>query len=133
MSIFALDANILSYMLREDVQVLSRLHTEQAKGNEFVIPPMAYYEVKRGLLAVGSVIRLHLYEEICRDFLVGAMGMSAWDEAARLYAAQRRHGRPLEDADLLIAAFCLVNGYTLITNNLKHFEMVDGLACINWK
>ncbi|MDR1686353.1 MAG: PIN domain-containing protein [Desulfovibrio sp.] len=133
MKTFALDADIISYMLRGDTQVLLRLHAEQDMGNEFGIPPMAYYEVKRGLLAVGSIIRLRLYEEICRDFSVGVMSTAAWDEAARLYARQRRRGRSLEDADLLIAAFCLVGGYILVTNNTKHFEMIDGLVCLNWK
>jgi predicted nucleic acid-binding protein len=73
MTVFALDANILSYLLRKDNRILSSLYTEQDKGNECVIPPLAYYEVKRGLLAVGSVVRLRLFEEMCRDFSIGKM------------------------------------------------------------
>jgi len=38
----------------------------------------------------------------------------------------------IEDADLLIAAQSLNRGYTLVTNNLKHFEGIDGLKLINW-
>jgi predicted nucleic acid-binding protein len=133
MTVFALDANIISYLLRNDKQVLANLRAEQDKGNECVIPPLAYYEVKRGLLAVNAIVRLRLFEEMCRDFPVGRMSTAVWDEAARLYAEQRRRGLPVGDADLFIAAFCLVGGYTLVTNNLKHFETIGGLVRTNWK
>jgi predicted nucleic acid-binding protein len=133
MSTLALDTNILSYILKKDEKVIARLHAEQDKGNECVIPPLAFYEVKRGLLSIGSRVRLRLFEDMCRDFTVGAMNTAAWDKAAQLYAIQRQRGSPVEEADIFIAAFCLVGGYTLVTNNTKHFEMFDGLDFINWK
>jgi predicted nucleic acid-binding protein len=133
MSIFALDTNILSYILKKDEKVISRLHAEQDKGHECVIPPLAYYEIKRGLLSVSSTVRLRLFEDMCRDFPVGTMDTKAWDKAAQLYAINRQSGSPVEEADIFIAAFCLIGGYTLVTNNTKHFEMFDGLDCTNWK
>jgi predicted nucleic acid-binding protein len=56
-----------------------------------------------------------------------------WDEASRVYAVQRRKGLSIEDADLFIAAFCLIGKYPLVTNNTKHFEQFEGLTCLNWK
>jgi len=38
----------------------------------------------------------------------------------------------IEDADLLIAVQCILNGYTLVTNNVKHFKDIDGLVIENW-
>jgi predicted nucleic acid-binding protein len=133
MKTYALDTNILSYILKKDENVILRLRTEQDKGHECVIPPLAYYEIKRGLLSVGSTVRLRLFENLCRDFIVGAMDTAAWDKAAHLYAIQRQCGVPVEEADIFIAAFCLVGGYTLVTNNTKHFEMFEGLDFTNWK
>jgi tRNA(fMet)-specific endonuclease VapC len=37
------------------------------------------------------------------------------------------------DADILIAAYCLVNDYTLVTNNTNDFNRIDGLKLVNWK
>jgi predicted nucleic acid-binding protein len=54
------------------------------------------------------------------------------EHAATVYAALRRSGRTVEDADILISAFCIVNGYTLVTNNTKHFADIDGLQLANW-
>ena len=41
-------------------------------------------------------------------------------------------GRPLEDADLQIAAICLAHDLTLVTGNVRHFERVPGLRVENW-
>ncbi len=133
MTTYALDTNILSYILKKDEKVTSRLHTELDRGHECVIPPLAYYEIKRGLLSVGSTVRFRFFENLCRDFTVGAMGIATWDKAAQLYAIQRQSGSPVEEADIFIAAFCLVGAYTLVTNNTRHFERFEGLQLTNWK
>ena len=36
------------------------------------------------------------------------------------------------DADILIAAFCLENDYTLVTNNTKDFVNIKGLLINDW-
>ena len=52
--------------------------------------------------------------------------------AAYIYAKLQKRGRLIEDADLLIAAYCIQNDYTLVTNNSKHFENIDTLQFVNW-
>ena len=61
------------------------------------------------------------------------MDEKVWDMASVLYVQTRKVGRPVGDADILIAAFCQVNGGTLVTNNLRHFEHIEGLKVVNWK
>lgn len=132
MTVYALDTNILSYILKKDSTVISRLHSKLDEGHECIIPPLAYYEIKRGLMAVGSTVRLRFFENLCRDFTVGTMGIATWDMAAQLYATQRQRGAPVGEADIFIAAFCLLENYTLVTNNTKHFEVFKGLSLSNW-
>ncbi len=50
----------------------------------------------------------------------------------RLKASLETQGIPLADADLLIAATCLVKCSLLVTGNLKHYERIDGLVLDNW-
>jgi len=130
--IYALDTNIVSYMLRQDKRVCERYLTESYDGHECVIPPVAYYEIKRGLLAANATAKARDFDALCQEFEIGEMNVQAWDEAAMLYAMHRQKGEPIEDADLFIAAFCIVNGYTLVTNNIKHFKDIDGLQLVNW-
>jgi len=35
-------------------------------------------------------------------------------------------------ADFLIVAFCMVDDYILITDNIKDFENIDELQFVNW-
>jgi len=129
---YALDSNIISYMLRKDKSVCEKYLAESADGHECIIPPVVYYEIKRGLLLTNATSKAKEFDLFCREFGVGVMSVIAWNEAARLYVARREMGKPIEDADLFIAAFCLVNGYALVTNNAKHFEGIDGLQIVNW-
>jgi tRNA(fMet)-specific endonuclease VapC len=133
MNTFALDTNIISYLLNDDESVFTRYRQEIRNGSEFVIPPVAYYEIKRGLITRNAVAKMRLFECFCREFNIGRMDTAAWDEAARIYARYRKQGQMIDDADLFIAAFCITNESVLVTNNTKHFEMIEGLQYTNWK
>ena len=68
---------------------------------------------------LSSVPVLEVDEEICKIF---------GKERGRL----RRMGRVGLDLDLLIAATCLRWDMTLLTNNRKHYELVNGLKIISF-
>jgi predicted nucleic acid-binding protein len=63
---------------------------------------------------------------------VDEMDVETLDKAAVVYASLKKAGRLIEDSDILIAASCLAHGYTLITDNTRHFERVGGLQFVNW-
>jgi predicted nucleic acid-binding protein len=130
--IYALDSNIVSYMIKRDRAVSARYLAEATTGHECIIPPIVYYEVKRGLLAVNATAQIREFERLCRDFGIGRMNIEAWTESARLYAQHRQTGTLVDDADLFVAAFCKVNDYTLVTNNTRHFQRISGLRLVNW-
>ncbi len=58
------------------------------------------------------------------------------DKAATEYgeirATLEKRGTPIGANDLLIAAHARALQLTLVTNNLKEFERVDGLKAENW-
>ena len=60
------------------------------------------------------------------------MNRNIWRRAANLYSDLRHKGFTVGDADILIAAFCLENGYTLVTNNTKDFVHIDELMLVDW-
>jgi len=64
---------------------------------------------------LSGVVILGIDEETCRNF-------------GQLRGAQRRKGHRVADFDLLIGATALQHHLTLLTNNLKHFEGIEGLA-----
>jgi predicted nucleic acid-binding protein len=131
--IYALGSNIISYLLKKDLEIINRYRCESMKGNEFVIPHVAYYEVKRWLLEIGAKNKQMEFDKLCLSIPLGEISKPEWDIASVRYAQMRKIGKPVDDADLIIAAFCINNGYTLITNNVRHFEDIEGLVFENWK
>ncbi|MHC6203569.1 PIN domain-containing protein [Breznakiellaceae bacterium SP9] len=129
---YALDSNIVSYFLRKDVNVSKKIRDTPAKGNQIVIPNVVYYEVLRGLLAKFSPKKTATFNQLCKIYKVGSMDKETGEIAAYIYAELPKRGRLVEDADLLIAAYCIQNDYTLVTNNSKHFENIDTLQFVNW-
>ena len=93
---------------------------------------MAYYEIKRGLLAVNATAKMRDFDMLCSEFDIGEMGIDIWEAAARIYAYRLNNGLSIDDADIFIASFCIVNGYTLVTHNTKHFEGIQGLKTEDW-
>ena len=53
-------------------------------------------------------------------------------KASEIYSTLKRRGELIGDADILIAASCLVRNMTLITNNENHFRRIDNLPVENW-
>ena len=71
------------------------------------------------------------------DFLTGVSILGLEDEICKIFGKERGKLRKLKivigDFDLLIAATCLCYNLTLLTNNIRHFKMVEGLNIVSIK
>jgi predicted nucleic acid-binding protein len=132
MNKYALDANTISYYLRENFGVIEKLNATIVNGDLVVVAPIAYYEVKRGLVAVASVERQGKFKEFCTLFPVGQSDITVFDIAAEIYKQLKDDRAIIEDADILIAAFCKRYGFTLVTHSTKHFSRITGLDFVDW-
>jgi tRNA(fMet)-specific endonuclease VapC len=130
--IYALDTNIISYMLKDNDIVYERYYDALAHGNCCVIPLMVYYEVRRGLKAVNAAVKLNAFEDVCKALDVDDLTSADMDKASDIYAARKQAGTLIDDADMLIAAQCLTRGYTLVTHNTRHFDGITDLQIIDW-
>jgi tRNA(fMet)-specific endonuclease VapC len=50
-----------------------------------------------------------------------------------VYADLRQKGVTIGTSDILIAGIAIENELTLITNNERHYESIQGLKIENWK
>jgi predicted nucleic acid-binding protein len=133
MSVFALDSNIVSFYLKGNNNVIENIEKAIAEDHSIVITPIAYYEVKRGLLLIDAVKQIKKFEGFCGLFQVGEFGDYLLEDAISIYVNERKENRHIEDADIFIAAFCLYNDYILVTDNIKHFSNINGLHTVNWR
>jgi predicted nucleic acid-binding protein len=131
-STYALDSNIISFYLKGNTTVIANIEKAIIDDHAIVIPPIVHYEVKRGLLLIGADKQLRKLETLCSLFPVGELGDYLLEESIKIYVQERKAKRNTEDADIFIAAFCIHNNYTLVTDNIKHFQNITGLNSINW-
>ena len=134
--VYALDTNIISYLLRpnQNQEVVRRflIETEQ---NDYVIPPLSYFETLWYLLRKKATAQLRVFNELYKNSLLKInMGEAEFIKAAEIRAELEEKGTPIgNDGDIFIAAYCIVNNYSLVTNNPRDFERIDGLNFVNWK
>jgi tRNA(fMet)-specific endonuclease VapC len=71
-------------------------------------------------------------ESALRDFLRGVTLLDVDDETCKLFGRHRGQlrakGNTVGDFDLLIGVTALRYGLTVLTNNRRHFELIEGLA-----
>jgi predicted nucleic acid-binding protein len=130
---YALDTNIVSYILRKDAVITGRLIIEKQQGNLVEIPPIVYYEIKRGLIYSNATAKLKAFEKMYSVTKLGIIDNEILDIAISVYTNLQKKGKLIEDADILIAAHCIKHNLTLVTNNIKHFEDIENLQTVNWQ
>jgi predicted nucleic acid-binding protein len=133
MTVYALDTNIISYFLQKDRDIIEKISAIRQQKNEIVIPAIVYYEIRRGLLSFNAGSKMAVFEQFCKTFDVENITKETLDTAAVLYAHLKKQGHLIEDADLLVAAFCIRNECILVTNNTRHFNHIEALKLENWK
>jgi predicted nucleic acid-binding protein len=131
---YGLDANIVTFRIKDNVIVKRHIEHVLKSGKGIVIPCFAYYEVRRGLLDANALKQMRSLNELLAQCPLGqALDDEIYDEASRIWVGLKHCGlRTDDDIDVLIAAFCKVYGLTLVTNNTKHFSHIDGLALEDW-
>jgi tRNA(fMet)-specific endonuclease VapC len=129
---YALDTNIIIHLLHGTKSVREERDNAIKQGIQLIIPPFVNYEILRGFQCQSAPRREAVYSKMRDNYAIGEMTMPAWETAAQIYAYLYTKRLTVKDADIIIAAFCIVNGYTLVTNNTSDFANISGLQIADW-
>ena len=129
---YMLDTNICIYAIKNKPEsVLRRL--KEHDPTEICISSITYAELVHGV----EKSRAREKNRLALTLLLSNIEIMGFgDKAAECYGATRadleRKGTPIGVMDMLIAGQALSLGYTIVTNNTREFERVNGLAIENW-
>ena len=129
---YFLDTNIISYIIKGNLKIRTQLVELLSDGNEVKIPAVAYYEVKRGLIATKSGSKLQQFLLFSQKLGVVNTTIDTYDIAAQIYSDLRSNGRIIEDADIFIGAMSLEHNAVLITNNVEHLSRITDIQTEEW-
>ena len=129
---YMLDTNICVYIIKKrPEQVLERFMYYDP--GELCISAITLAELEYGI-ENSSMPERNLFA--LAMFLSGIQILpfddTAAEEYGRIRAALRRQGTPVGANDMLIAAHAKAKGLTIVTNNTREFDHIEGLTVANW-
>jgi len=127
-----LDTNICIYIIKKKPpEVLKRF--EAYDLGDLAVSSVTVAELYFGAYNSTHVEKnLQIVEHFLVPFEILDFNAKAAIEYGRIKAYLRQKGQMIGELDMQIAAVARVYHTTLITNNLKEFERIDGLSLENW-
>ena len=129
---YLLDTNICIYIAKRKPEGVSKRLQEMRPG-DVGMSVVTYLELVFGAWKSQQVeSNLEKIEQLRRVIPVEPLDAGVGKHYGRIRAFLERKGLPIGAYDLLIAAHALTLGLTLVTNNVREFARIDGLALENW-
>ncbi|MCB1125734.1 MAG: type II toxin-antitoxin system VapC family toxin [Verrucomicrobiae bacterium] len=120
-----LDTSFLIHLQREWVRGVTgpaRRYLELGAGEEYAVSTVTVLEFLEGYRQPGDAERfLDPFPQLEVNSAVARVG-------SRIRRNLRERGEPIGDFDVLIAATALATGLPLVTDNITHFQRVEGLV-----
>jgi tRNA(fMet)-specific endonuclease VapC len=114
--VFALDTNIIIKYLRNELSAIQNFRNAVVANHRLVT----------------ATRKRTNYDMLLQDCKIAEMDVLSWKRAEKIYENLYRKGFTVGELDMLIAAYCLTHGCTIVTNNTKDFENIDGLEIVDW-
>lgn len=132
--IYLLDTDTLSALMRPVSPGLLMTKLSSVPNEELSTSTITLGEIVYGAHRVPSRRAgiLQALETVLPTIQVVPFDLGAARKYGELRADLERQGTPIGDADTRIAATALSRGLTVVTGNVRHFELVPHLLVENW-
>jgi len=133
MTVYMLDTNICSFVMRHQPVVVGQLMQHVAEGAIIAISAITYCELRDGALGPkASPKHSHLVDELVARLDIYPWDAEAVDRTATIRADLRAAGTPISLNDSAIAGHAAAVGAILVTNNTREFSRVPRLRLEDW-
>ena len=128
---YLLDTDTIIYSLKghEIVQRNLSTHIDEPMSLSVISLMELYYGAYKSQKVTSNLSKIRILE---KTFEIIPAGTESAEIFGLLKSDLEKSGSPLDDFDLIIAACAMTYNLTLVTNNYRHFERIDGLKLANW-
>ena len=129
---YMLDTNICIYAIKHKArEVIERL--KEHNPSEICISSVTYAELIHGVEKSKAVDKNRIaLTLLLTDIEILPFDISAAEGYGEIRAELERKGALIDPLDMMIAGHAKSLGYTVVTNNIKEFERIDGLRLEKW-
>ncbi|NES73545.1 MAG: type II toxin-antitoxin system VapC family toxin, partial [Okeania sp. SIO2D1] len=118
--------------VNQNQKIRDKLLEVYTREQDIYISCISFYEVQRGLLYVNATRKLSQFNEFCQEVTILFLdNLEIIEKASEIHIDLRRKGRPIQDADILIAATAIIHNLTLVSND-SDMSRVEGINLENW-
>ena len=128
---YLLDTDTIIYSLKGDpaVQNNLRIHVRDPMKVSVITLMELYYGAFKSQKVASNLAKIRSLENSVESIPVGQESAEVF---GMLKAKLENEGSVLDDFDLAIASCALSHNLILVTNNVKHFQRIEGLKLTNW-
>ena len=130
--IYMLDTNICSFIIREKPLDIKEKLKEYEKEHIIALSSIVVSELLYGAKKRKSKKLNYIVEKFIDNFVIYDFDKSASKEYANIRVSLEKKGQIIGSNDLFIASHAKSLDATLVTNNIKEFQRVDGLKVEDW-
>ncbi len=132
-----LDTSVCIDYLNGNEQIKKVLSEQESLFN---LTSISIYEVNIGLERTRRIISEERYKKLYKIWMefissmeIFTLGFKEAEKAAKISDDLESKGQRIDDNDILIAGIMLSNGIKrIITKNIKHFEIIEGIELISY-
>jgi len=128
---YLLDTDTIVFNLKGNAAVRENLlfHINDPIKTSAITLMELYYGAYKSQKVTGNLAKIKTIEKSLEIIPVGIESVEIF---GMLKSKLEKTGSRLDDFDLIIAACALAHNLTLVTNNEKHFQRIEGLKLTNW-
>jgi tRNA(fMet)-specific endonuclease VapC len=129
---YLIDTDILIYLIKGNHYIDRRIKETESisKAISVITFGELLFGAKQSVQKEKNIAIVYRLSEV---FPIIEINRSTIETFTEIKATLEKNGERIEDFDLLIAATALSMNYTLVTNNTKHYQRIDGIKLENWK
>ncbi len=127
-----LDTDTIIYSLKgvESVVKQFQLNADIPKALSVISYGELIYGANKSSRATNNLAKIHQLGELLTVIDITKPIMDCFGQ---IKSDLSKNGITVDDFDLLIGSTAITYGYTLVTNNEKHFNKIPDLKVVNWK
>jgi len=131
MSKYIIDSDILIYFIKGRQEVVEKLLA--ISSHNLYTTRINYTELLYGAYNSARVEKnLKVIRPFLENFQILEFDKESSEIFAKTKARLKRNGNIIADMDLMIASIALQHGFSLVSNNIKHFERIEALDLMRW-
>jgi len=129
--IYCLDTDILIEYFRGSQSIKRRIEN-LADEDRVGLIWLTFYEFFKGIFVSGKLDEEKFLQNMAETCIILETSFEAARIGGQIYAALKKQGKLINDADIMIASIVKAHDAVLVTNNEEHFSRIQGLQIENW-